>query len=353
MRELPFQMLNSVGWYGFWTYYMNTGDAETIKEVYPKVKKYLSNWELDEDGLVKHRSEGLWFWVDWGRHRDYGVLENTWYYLALKSAAGMADLTGDKAGARMFRRNMESIEKNFDTLWTGEAYFSGQIKGPDGRNKDAPDDRANAMAVLCGLASPDKYPQIKKVLEEREYASPYMEKYVLEALCQMGEEEAALKRMKKRYAVMVDSPYSTLWEFWKTGKMGTYNHGWNAPNTILSQYIAGLAPVEAGWKTYHVRPQLGSLKSVRVRVPSVKGNIDVDIRKSGGQLGIKLKSPEDTTAIVAIPREEGHVKQVSANGKVVWKGSFIAGQKGVTWKGEKDGRLLFAVDPGEWTIQTE
>ena len=353
MRELPFQMLNSVGWYGFWTYYMNTGDAETIGFVYPKVKKYLSMWELDKDGLVKHREKGLWFWVDWGKHRDYGVLENAWYYLAQKSALEMAKLTGDAAGEQLFRNNMKSIEDNFDSLWTGEAYFSGQIKGPDKKNKKAPDDRANAMAVLCGLASPDKYPQIKKVLEEREYASPYMEKYVLEALCQMGEEEAALTRMKKRYKVMVDAPYTTLWEFWKLGGMGTYNHGWNAPNTILSQYIAGVAPVEAAWKTYHIKPQLGSLTSIQMRVPSVVGNIDVDIRKSGDRFGLKLNSPEGTTAIVGIPKKGFNVKGVFANEKVVWNGKFVDGQTGVTWKGEDENYLLFSVKPGEWTFTTK
>lgn len=352
VRELPFQMLNSVGWYGFWTYYMNTGDVETIEFVYPKVKKYLSNWELDEDGLVQHRQEGTWFWVDWGQHKDYGVLENTWYYLAQKSALEMAKLTGDDRGARLFRSNMTSIEDNFDTLWNGEAYFSGQIKGPDGKNKTAPDDRANAMAVLCGLASPDKFPKIKKVLEERAYASPYMEKYVLEALCLMGEEEAALKRMKQRYQVMVKAPYTTLWEFWRTGGMGTYNHGWNAPNTILSQYIAGVATVDAGWKTYQIRPQLGSLNSVQVRVPSVMGNIDVDIKRSDKVFELKLNSPEGTTAIVGIPKKGLSIHTVFVNGEAVWNGQFVSGQSGVAWKGQEEGYLVFLVESGEWTFTT-
>lgn len=33
--ELPGQMLASIGYYGFWNYYMNTGDRETIAQVYP------------------------------------------------------------------------------------------------------------------------------------------------------------------------------------------------------------------------------------------------------------------------------------------------------------------------------
>jgi len=350
--ELPLQMLNSVGWYGFWTYYKNTGDAETIQDVYPYVKKYLSLWELGNDGLVvarKERSDGIWFWVDWGSNTDYGVLQNCWYYLAQKGAAEMANLTGNKADVAGYLKNMKSIEDHFSKFWNGKAYNSGEFK----KAQNAPDDRANAMAVLCGLAPPTHYPAIKKVLMEQEWASPYMEKYVLEALCVMGEEEAALERMKKRYTVMVDSPYSTLWEFWNTGGMGTYNHGWNAPNTILSQYIAGVAPVDAAWKTYHIKPQLGSLNSVQVRVPSVKGNIDVDIRKSGKQFGIKLNSPEGTTAIVGIPKKNFNVSEVYANQQLVWRSKFTGEVNGVTPKGEDRDYILFSVDPGEWTFSAK
>ena len=207
------------------------------------------------------------------------------------------------------------------------------------------------MAVICGLASKDKYPAIKKVLMEQEFASPYMEKYVLEALCLMGEEEAALERMKKRYTVMVDAPYTTLWEFWKTGGMGPYNHGWNAPNTILSQYIAGVAPIEAGWKSYHIKPQLGSLNSVQVRVPSVKGNIDVDIRKTEQQFDLGLTSPPDTTAVVGIPTKGLRIRTVVVGGKPVWNsGKFVDNVPGITWNGEDENYLKFEVAPGRWTF---
>jgi hypothetical protein len=64
--ELPPQMLASVGKYGFWLYYFNTGDAETMRVVYPHVRDYLTVWKQDENGLVVHR-KGEWDWSDWGR----------------------------------------------------------------------------------------------------------------------------------------------------------------------------------------------------------------------------------------------------------------------------------------------
>ena len=67
--ELPGQMLASIGYYGFWNYYMNTGDRETIAQVYPGVKRYLELWTLDSTGLTNFRG-GSWTWGDWGEQRD-------------------------------------------------------------------------------------------------------------------------------------------------------------------------------------------------------------------------------------------------------------------------------------------
>ena len=289
----------------------------------------------------------MWFWIDWGDNSDYGVLQNCWYYLAQKAAVEMAMLCGNETDAEGFRENMKSIEANFAKLWDGNAYNSGQFKRP----KDAPDDRANAMAVICGLAPQSNYSAIKEVLMEQQFASPYMEKYVLEALCLMGEDVVALERMKNRYNAMVEAPFSTLWEFWETGGMGTYNHGWNAPNTILSQYIAGIAPLEPGWLRYQIKPHVGQLTSVKVRVPSVKGNIDVDILRSETEFVLNLVSPEETTAVVCIPKTPMVPTVISINGSKVWeKGTIVNKIGGIIWLGESSNSLRFSVDPGDWTL---
>lgn len=81
--ELPMQMLASVSHYGFWTYYMGTGDRQTIADVLPRVKKYIHVWKTDAQGLVIPRSGG-WTWGDWGENKDMTLLFNLWYVIALK-----------------------------------------------------------------------------------------------------------------------------------------------------------------------------------------------------------------------------------------------------------------------------
>lgn len=84
-KELPGQMLASIGYYGFWNYYLHTGDLQTIKDLYGGVNKYLNIWEKNPDGTVKVR-QTAWVWGDWGTNIDKEALFNAWYYIALKGA---------------------------------------------------------------------------------------------------------------------------------------------------------------------------------------------------------------------------------------------------------------------------
>ena len=98
-----------------------------------------------------------------------GVLTNCWYYLALKAERAFALQLGKDKDADEISRMMRSIERCFDTkFWTGSAYRSPGYKGET-------DDRSQAMAVVSGLASKDKYPALTKVLKKEYHASPYME----------------------------------------------------------------------------------------------------------------------------------------------------------------------------------
>src|SRR5258708_6759087 len=222
-RELPAQMLASIGKYGFWNYYRYTGDTALIRTVYPAVKKYLGLWEVGNDGLVVHRPGG-WDWLDWGDDIDAPVMENAWYYMALQAASQMAELTRNQGDVVEYQERIRSIEENYNkNFWKGDAYRSPE-------NKDVIDDRGNGLAVVAGLADPGKFEAIKKVLHTEFHASPYMEKYILESFFLMHDATAGLERMKKRYGNMVESKLTTLWEGWGIGSEGyggsAYNYGW-------------------------------------------------------------------------------------------------------------------------------
>ncbi len=341
-EELPQQMLASIGWYGFWTYYWYSGDKQTIVDAYPSVKRYLALWEIGNDGLVIHRKGG-WDWTDWGENFDTPVIENAWLYLALKGAIEMAELVGNSEDVPVYREKMESIASHYNAaFWRGDHYRSASYQGKT-------DDRAQAMAVVSGLADPANFAAIGEVLKNERHASPYMEKYVLEALLKMDRPEAAMERMRIRYHAMLTDEVTTLWEAfepmlipgYETIGRGTYNHAWSGgPLTILSQYVSGISPTAPAFREYQILPQLGKLTSVHTIVPTQFGSIDLKIDRKAGCYKMQLVSPPDTSAIVGIPIGElDGGKQVAING--------------ISTNPESSDRKFarFRILPGTWNIE--
>ena len=344
--ELPQQMLASVGKYGFWTYYLNTGDAATIRDVYPHVKDYLSIWQTDADGLIIHRSgENGWDWGDWGDNVDTRVLDNAWFCLALEGAANMAEVAGQPADATAFRQQRAALITAINNrFWNGSAYRDPGYGG-------ITDDRANGLAVVAGIAGPDKFPAIKAVLATQRHASPYMEKYVLESLFMMNDPAASLARMQSRYQEMVDSPITTLWELFGTG--GTINHAWTGgPLTLLNQYVAGVAPTAPGFTTYQITPRLGGLKTIDIGFDTVRGRIELGIIRNDGSFKLNLTSPAGTQATVCIPLATYGLTAIRVGGQALWlNGASNGVVPGVTPLGEADGYVSFSVDTGVWAFE--
>ncbi len=289
-QELPTQMLASVGYYGFWNYYMHTGDLETIRKVYPHVVDYLSLWKVNDYGLVINR-QGGWTWGDWGNHKDMDLIFNGWYYLALKGQALMAEALGKQVEHIGVKKKMEALKHNFNQqFWNGEVYRSPDYDGET-------DERGQALAVISGIAPEQYYGALTKTIMAGEHCSPYFEKYVYEALMQMGQEMLMFGRMKRRYQKMVESPITTLWEGWQVGSAtwggGTYNHSWSGgPLTILSQYVVGIQPLEPGYSVIEIKPKLGPLKKANARVMSPLGLVSVQVERTDKGYAIDYDVPE-------------------------------------------------------------
>ena len=340
----PGQQLEFLGDYGLWYYYMQTGDLKSVSTMYEPTKKFLLS-------TYKFGNKKQWF--DWGKDiKDAAVMENCFMYIDLKTLKKIALLTGHSADTLAINAKLDSIKSTFNsTYWKGSYYMSSQVSTPD--------DRANAMAVNAGLAEPAKWDAIyNNVLTKYTNASCFFDRWVFEALCKMGKEEYALLRMYNRYKTMIPASFTTLWEhydrWWaswinKYDEGSSLNHGWNPPVIILSQIIAGVSPEEPGWSTFHVLPKEAFLTSIKVVVPSVKGDIKVELKKTATEYSIGLSSPVKTTAIVGIPKVSfSKLNSIKVNGVIIWDGSYKGGVKGISWNGDDSGYIKFNAIPGKW-----
>ncbi|MBR3802457.1 MAG: alpha-L-rhamnosidase N-terminal domain-containing protein [Clostridia bacterium] len=289
--ELPVQQL--AGIVGFLTYYEYTGDTAFIEKVYDASLDYLKLWEMGENNLVVHRA-GSWDWADWGSKADMTAIENAWVYYALSAVEEMAEILGKNEDIAFIAERKAAVEEGYKALWTEDGYKSKDVRKPD--------DRANALAVLSGLAEKEQYAVITNVLTSTKNSSPYMEYYVLEALCEMGEYEAAEDRIKDRYADMMGEDYSTLWEFWDSWR-GTKNHAWSGgPLVIMSKHFAGITPIEAGYEKVEIKPQYALSDSMSCTVPSVKGLITLEYEKTSENYVVNLIIPQGMKAVLYVPK---------------------------------------------------
>jgi len=293
-------------------------------------------------------------WYDWGQGtKDGPVIQVAEYYGALSALKKMAQALGTVEDIPAMDEKLNSIKMNFDTVfWKENGYRSG---------KDL-DERANAMAVCAGLADSSKWETITNILNAEGNCGPLFERWVQEALCLMGRSDYALLRMANRYRPQIDANFTTLWEYMERAfdeRKGinsinylTLNHGWNTPNTILSKFIAGVAPVNPGWTTFQVMPQEAFLNDLQVKVPSVQGEVAVSIKKTPANYRLSVTSPAKTMANVGIPKAAfSKLDEITINGKTAWKRGPRGTIEGVTFLGEDTKFVMFAVKPGTWSIE--
>ncbi|MGY4385289.1 alpha-L-rhamnosidase [Pedobacter sp. UYP24] len=335
-KELPDQSMASVGYYGLWNYYQQSGDKNTLTDLYDGAKRYVAAWKLNEKNTIVFRPGG-WTWGDWGDNRDMLLLYNLWYYIGLKGMHLSANELGKTADEAHYKMLMQKFKISFNTqFWNGSSYRDPDYNGET-------DDRTQALAVLAGVADAEKYPALLKIFQTEEHASPYMEKYVFEAMFFMGYENEALARHEKRFKSMVMNPkFTTLFEGWNVDSNGvgggTVNHAWSGGGlTILSQYLSGVSPIIPGYKKFNIKPQPGSVKSFKTLVPSVAGDIKVFWNNEDETASLSVTVPNGTEGIVTMPK--GNYDYILLNNKKVWS------------KEDKGKLQIFNLPAGNWALK--
>lgn len=308
-QEIPNQSLAFLS--SAYHYWLHSGDVDTMTAYYKACVDYLQMFEM-KDGLPEYRL-GTWTWDDWGSKIDKPLLQVGFYYYALNLTSRLGDELGIPDGKDFLMERMNAIEVNWrDAYYTPEGFKSVDSKYID--------ERANAMLALSGLAGEEDYDLITRVIQTTQEASPFCEKFILEAACVMGRLDVALERMLDRYSLMLEDEYDTLWEqYWPDD--GTINHGWTAsPLYILSKYAAGIQPTSGGFASYTIAPT-NLLDSFSCTEYTVKGDIFVSLSREGDASRLTVQTIDGSGTIV-IPQEMG-TQVIVTGGDCTVEGNII------------------------------
>ena len=140
---------------------------------------------------------------------------------------------------------------------------------------------ANLFPLAFGIV-PEKHRQsVVEFIKSRGMAcSVYPTVYLLEALYDAGEEQAALDLMTsdsdRSWLNMIRVGSTVTTEAWdiKYKKNSGWTHAWSsAPAQILPRKLMGIEPLEPGFGRVRIQPRPGNLTQASTRLPTIRGFI--------------------------------------------------------------------------------
>jgi hypothetical protein len=137
------------------------------------------------------------------------------------------------------------------------------------------------MPLAFGIVPEDRRQSVVDFIKSRGMAaSVYGSQYLMEALYEAGEEEYALELLASKsdrsWYNMIRVGSTITMEAWdmKYKPNADWNHAWGAvPANIIPREMWGIKPAEPGYRVAHIQPQMGSLESSSIEVPTIKGTI--------------------------------------------------------------------------------
>ncbi|KAG5758623.1 hypothetical protein H9Q72_013245 [Fusarium xylarioides] len=309
-------------------YWLHSGDSSLVEKSYRQLVRQMEFTKgfLNSDGLVQAPPYLSMTWFPMGGP-VFGVSTgvNLAYLDALNAMASMSP--DSKTASHYSSQAVKLKESLIRRLWNDE---NGTIRpslslDPDGIFQDV-----NAYAATLGV-SPDHPKLIEGIFPASEtlpsafrgldkwdkfgLTSPYASGFVLEALFVKNEGMKARELLSQVWGVMADQDnpnYSGAhWEAMKTdGSPFNHDvslaHGWSSwPVFLLPRYLAGVYPLEAGWKRIGVKPVLADLEEVAYSLETPHGYFSVllHVNEKQGHGSIKLLVPHGSTAVVKAPKD--------------------------------------------------
>ena len=321
-----------------WADYLYTGNKELIENYYTDLKaKTLMALETPE-GLISTRTglqtksflESIHYngdmlhdiddWPDAEQgiypsgetdnyeRKDYNTVVNAFYYRALVLMSKIADATDHKEDATLFSEKAEKVKKKFNDDFfdkVSKIYF-------DGIGSRHASIQANLFPLAFGLV-PDQYKGsvVNYVKSKWMACGVYAANYLMEGLYNTEQGDYALELMTNdsdrgwlNMIRMGATMTTEAWDLKYDPQDLSWSHAWSAsPAHIIPRKIMGIQPAEPGFGKIIIKPQPGSLKWAKMKLPSIHGDILVDLKQDEGvSFELNTTIPANTTASVYLPK---------------------------------------------------
>jgi alpha-L-rhamnosidase len=290
------------------------GDQAIVNTNYVAMEKFLRFVKNSAGSDLIDSNRG--HWEDWLNLEDpTSVAElGTMYYAEdARMLSEMAASIGETGDAEEFAALSKDVREAFvDTFVAAD----GTIKS----NSQA----VYAMALGMGMVADDelrakvgvKYVAKLKASDYHLTTGFLGTPWLLPALSVIGRDDLAytmlLHKSYPSWGYEIENGATTMWERWNSimpsGEFGdvnmnSFNHyAYGAVGDWMYQNIAGIAPLEAGYKKSRIAPVVtDALTQGRGTFESVYGTISSEWKTTGTDLTLDVEVPVNTTSQVSIP----------------------------------------------------
>lgn len=291
-----------------WEDYTYSADLEYLRRNYNRLKDFTLVEFIEKNGLVstknketakafvvKTKADYIEDIVDWPPgERDghemttYNTVINAFTYSGLSTMAKIASELGIESDTKYYTELAEALKKA----------MSEQLINPDtGLYVDGlGSTHTSAHTLFIPLAFklvpkeriPGTLTALKKRIQHHNGGFPcsvYAAQYLLQALFENGEDDAALKLIlnttERGWMNMLKKHEATIThEAWdpKFKENIDWNHAWgSAFLNIIPKYLIGISPTSPGWKEVSVNPSKNLKGTAQVTVPTPKGVVHLSI----------------------------------------------------------------------------
>ena len=311
-----------------WQDYLHTGDISSVKEHIKTIDAKSLQALAGPDGLIStvnpvptkavlrsiFRNEPIRDIVDWPQgERDnvelmpISTIINAFYLAALRDLGAMYEALGYDVKAaevgQTFKRVYRTFqEKCFDPVL--ERYTDGAGTKHAGLH-------ANMFPLAFGLVPDQWVGTVAEYVAGRGMAcSVYGAQFLIDGLYRAGRASNALSLLTSRsdrsWGHMVFDVGTTIaLEAWDTRYKPNqdWNHAWGAaPANLIPRWLVGVWPTSPGAETLQIAPQPAELSFFKANVPTIRGAVDVDFRRTGTTANLSVTLPGNTSATVVLPR---------------------------------------------------
>ena len=360
-----------------WYDYLYTGDDRSLKATYQQLKPRTLMKLREKNGLISTTTglqtsefqESIRFngkirdIVDWPHtgilglnneeggetdgfvFTDYNAVTNAFHYEVLRQMANIAKVIGNIKDADFYKQQAEIFKKRYNRL------FFNKKKGVyrDGISTDHASLHGNMFPLAFDMAFAENKKSVLNFLETRGMAcSVYGSQFLMDALYNVGGADYALQMLTKTddrsWYNMIRVGSTISLEAWdnKYKPNQDWNHAWgSAPANIIPRKLMGIEPFSPAFETFRIKPQPATLEEASIKMPTVRGNIEVSFTNRSDNFKLFTHIPSNTQADIYLP-VKGKVKSVMINGQRVPKQKQVDGY--ILFKNIGSGKYQFEIE---------